>query len=133
VNVEKFIRDAAKRQWSRQQTREALEMGAAKFNAILECLPDVIWPAAGRSIAHQRAHQQRRGIDTPALKRAREIHQAKRREQLMEQTNGLHALVKNSPVHRNTVRNRVARGMSLEQALTMPAMAPSARRRGLTI
>ncbi|MDH1009958.1 hypothetical protein N5J43_08220 [Pseudomonas nicosulfuronedens] len=128
MNTEQFIRDSAARGFSRRATRLALGLGPWVFREMLSLMPDIEWPARGRSVDHMRANSAKRGQCSQALAEAlaaaRKAHRDRLTHTVGEHTGTIEDLVKllPSPVSASTVRRRVAEGMNLEQALTTPPL-----------
>lgn len=133
MNTEQFIRESAARGLSRRATRLALGLGPWVFREILSVMPDIEWPARGRSVDHMRANAQKRGQCSDALAKAladaREARRNKHVHAVGEHTGLIDELVDLLPctVSASTVRRRIATGMSVEEALTTPSL-PSGRR-----
>lgn len=133
LSTEEFIRDAASRNWSRLQTREALGICRYKFDAICEAMPDVKWPANGCSMGHQRGQESRRGYDPEILQRSRAKAIEKVREMhsydVFGQRGTINQLAHLSNVTAATIRRRIRNGMSPVDAFTNPAMPRDDRAR----
>jgi hypothetical protein len=133
LSTEEFIRDAAARNWSRQQTCQALEISASKFRAICDALPDVIWPAVGRSEGHLRDYATRKGIDPEHLQRSRDkaIQSARDKHsyEVFGRRGTINQLAHLSPVPAGTIRRRISRGMPPVEAFTNPPMSCADRPR----
>lgn len=132
MNTEQFIRESAASGFSRRATRLALGLGPWVFREMISLMPDIEWPAPGKSIDHLRANEQKRGQCYPALTAAlasaRELRREKHLHTVGEHTGLIEELVDllPSPVSASTVRRRIAAGMSVEAALTTPCL-PSGR------
>lgn len=124
VSTEKFIRDAASRNWSRQQTREALGISEWKFRSICAVLPDVKWPAIGRSEGHRRVYASRKGVYPEGLQLSRDKAVQSMRDNYTYEAFGqrgtINQLAHLSPVPAGTIRRRISRGMSPADAFTKP-------------
>lgn len=131
LTTEEFIRDAAARNWSRRQTFQALGISLWKFRAICDALPDVDWPAVGRSEGHLRDYATRKGIDPEHLQRCRDKAIQSARDKYTYEVFGrrgtINQLAHLSPVPAGTIRRRISRGMSPADAFTKPPMACSDR------
>ncbi|WP_313453450.1 hypothetical protein [Stutzerimonas nitrititolerans] len=127
-DLEKVIRDCAKRGMSRNETRLMLGYSKYKMQLILSALPDVPWPALGASLGHLRGNASRRGICPASLARARQA----RRDNLTHTVRGVSGSITELARHFGIVSSSAARarvsaeGMTVEQAVTMPPR-PSAR------
>ena len=128
MNTEQFIRESAARGFSRRATRLALGIGPWVFREILSVMPDIEWPARGRSVDNMLANSQKRGQCSAALAGAlagaREARRTKHVHTVGEHTGLIEELVTliPSPVSASTVRRRIAAGMDLETALTTPPL-----------
>ncbi|MFK8398128.1 hypothetical protein M2D07_006405 [Pseudomonas sp. BGr12] len=128
MNTEQFIRESAARGLSRRATRLALGFGPWVFREMLSVMPDIEWPARGRSLDNKLANSQKRGQCSAALADAlagaREARRSKHVHTVGEHTGLIEELVDllPSPVSASTVRRRVAAGMDLEAALTTPPL-----------
>lgn len=126
MNTEQFIRESAARGLSRRATRLALGIGPWVFREMLSVMPDIEWPARGRSVDNMLANSQKRGQCSAALADAlagaREARRTKHVHTVGEHTGLIEELVTliPSPVSASTVRRRIAAGMDLETALTAP-------------
>ncbi|WP_038831270.1 hypothetical protein, partial [Pseudomonas aeruginosa] len=126
---------SAARGLSRRATRLALGIGPWVFREMLSLMPDIEWPAKGQSLDHKRANSQKRGCCTPALahalNQARQARKEKHTHTVRGRTGTLEELVNllPSPVSASTVRRRLAAGMSLRDALTIPRQQPKPGRR----
>ncbi|QSL90474.1 hypothetical protein [Pseudomonas atacamensis] len=136
VDVEKFIRDAAARNWSRTQTLEALGICRETFYAMLKAMPPLEWAAPGASLGAKLAHEARRGHCSDALMvHLKGVH-ARRREKHSHDYNGhrgtIEQLARYSAhgVSASTIRRRMSAGMSLEQAMSLPQTPINRRRNG---
>ena len=133
LSTEEFIRDAAGRNWSRQQTFQALGISEWKFRAICAALPDVVWPAVGRSEGHLRDYATRKGIDPEHLQRSRDKAIQSAREnhtyEVFGQRGTISQLAHLAPVPACTIRRRINEGMSPADAFTQPPMSHADRAR----
>lgn len=131
--TEKFIRDCAARGWSRNATREALDISRNRWARILEAIPGLEWVGAGRTMLAVQAHEARRGVFTDKQARALAKAHAVRSAKCMLEGDGLKGtpdqLAKHSPVSAHTIRRRVAQGMSLRDAVRLPPKPYSERRK----
>ncbi len=135
MTTEEYIRDAAKRGWSKAQVRDALGLCRETFYAILEAMPPLQWPARGKSLGHRLANEARLGVCSPALRAALERNRAVRKERSIHVVHGrrgtIEELAQHYAVSGSTVRRRRKSGLSLEAALTIPPTQPGGRRKGL--
>lgn len=121
MKTEEYIRDCAARGFSKAMVMEALGVNRQSFNAMLELLPPIKWPAPGQSLACKLSYESRRGICPPALRASGEKgRQAKRKKHTytvdgVEGTIADHA--KRYGVQPATVRRRMYAGKSLIEAL----------------
>jgi hypothetical protein len=133
MTTEEFIRDCAARNWSRTQTHQALGISRPKFNLILEHMPDVKWPAPGKSAANYQAYREARGQCSPA-RRAALIRNRKMAAVATYEVDGrvgtVDELAVHSPVSAGTIRRRLSLGVPPEQAFTKPATPLRERRNG---
>lgn len=127
-DLERTIRDCAKRGMSRVETRRMLGYTEYKMRLILEAIPDVPWPARGTSLGNQRGNESKRGICLPHFARAREIRRQRFTHTVRGVTGSIPELAKHfGIVSYNCARARIRNeGMTVEQALTTPPR-PSAR------
>lgn len=132
MNTEEFIKDAAKRGWSKTMTLEALGVSRDSFYAILEAMPPLEWPPQGKSLGHIQGNQARRGHCSPALAAALERQRQARKAKALHTANGFTGTIEEhaarSSVSDSTVRRRLKAGMTLEQALSKPATPFKMRR-----
>lgn len=81
VDTEAFIRDRAAMGFSREMVRESLGIKDHKFRQILSVLPDVEWPAAGKSVGRKLYYDSIKGQcpewKLKALQRGRVTREAK--------------------------------------------------------
>lgn len=121
--LEDFIRDAARRGWSKSQTAAALGMCKQKFWDLLKLLPEFDWPARGRSLGNQLGNASKRGCSYPKVAAAARVAQQARREQgrrtVHGHTGSVEELALLCTVSARTIRRRLAAGQSPEQAFTL--------------
>lgn len=134
MNTEEFIRDAARRNWSKTQTREALGMCREKFWAILAAMPPIEWPKPGTSEGNKRGAASKRGVHYPKLCAHLEKARARRRERATHEVCGVRGTIEEfaatAKVSASTIRRRVNAGMSIEQAMELPPTPINHRRNG---
>ncbi len=119
---EEFIRDCARRNLSRRETRLTLGWTEYQFKMILDALPDVVWPARGCSLGAKLAAAARRDIPEQNLAMAR----AALRQRAMRTVRGVTGTIEELAKHFGVISPRAARarissGMDLESALTTAA------------
>lgn len=130
MNTEQFIRESAARGLSRRATRLALGLGPWVFREMISVMPDIEWPARGRSVDNARANQQKRGHCSEAVAKSIAAARQARRERHIHTVGGHTGLIEElvnlipSPVSASTVRRRISAGMDLEAALTTPPTPP---------
>ena len=61
---------------SKQQTMELLGFTRGRFDAVLELIPPVQWPARNRSNNARLANERRRGVFTPGMAKAQKLASA---------------------------------------------------------
>ncbi|MBN0401353.1 hypothetical protein JTM54_33575, partial [Pseudomonas aeruginosa] len=129
MNVEAYIRGMAARGFSRSATAAALGMHWVKFMDLLERMPDIEWGYPYKSFDRRRHAKNLKGYrfrDSEGRRRSvaalRAVNQARRHEYtVFGVTDSLSNLVKRfGCVAKSTVQKRLAKGMSIEQALTTP-------------
>lgn len=134
LSTEQFIQEAAARNWSKTQTREALGVCRETFCAMLEAMPPLVWPARGKSLGHKLGNEARRGNCSPALRAAAAKAVATRKELRSHTVNGFRGTIEEhaarSSVSASTVRRRMNAGMSITEALATPATPLKFRRNG---
>lgn len=134
LSTEEFIRDAAARNWSRTQTRQALDISRWKFAAILDAMPPLEWAAKGKSLGHLLSNESRRGSCTPGLRMAVERAIAARKSLHSHVVDGVRGSIEEhaerSSVSASTVRRRMKAGMSIQQALSTGPTPFAMRRAG---
>lgn len=130
--IERFIRDAAKLGWSRNEVCEVLGLSWSSLVAMLEIIGPLDWVPGSESLARKRCAESQRGIFTPHLQTALQTAIAKRRELAEHEVLGSRGTIKELAaafgVSASTVRRRVASGFTLEDALTTPATPCHLRR-----
>lgn len=135
LKIEDYIRDAARRGWSKSQTLEALGVTRESFYAMLEFMPPMEWPATAKGLGRRLADEARRGVCTPAIRAATAKAVAVRKALHSHEVDGvvgtIEELAAHSSVSASTVRRRIAAGMTLKEALTRPLTPPDQRRKGL--
>lgn len=129
MNVEAYIRGMAARGFSRSAAAAALGMHWVKFMDLLERMPDIEWGYPYKSFDRRRHAKNLKGYrfrDSEGRQRSvaalRAVNQARRHEYtVFGVTDSLSNLVKRfGCVAKSTVQKRLAKGMSIEQALTTP-------------
>lgn len=129
MSVEAYIRGMAARGFSRSATAAALGMHWVKFMDLLERMPDIEWGYPYKSFDRRRHAKNLKGYrfrDSEGRRRSvaalRAVNQARRHEYtVFGVTDSLSNLVKRfGCVAKSTVQKRLAKGMSIEQALTTP-------------
>ena len=130
MSTEQFIRDSAHRGLSKTQCREALGVSRETFTEMLKYLGELPWPTKGNSLGNRLANEARRGYCSPKLRNeiARINHARRTRLAYTARgvTGNIPTLIKvlNAPVSARTVHRRLAKGMSLEEALFTPGIKP---------
>jgi len=66
MDTEAFIRDCAKKQWSKKATYDTLGVTAAKFADMCELIPGLVWPPQNASLHRQQYYERRKGTLTGA-------------------------------------------------------------------
>lgn len=132
--TERFIKDAARLGWSRNEVCNVLEISWSSLSDILDVIGPVTWGPSSLSPSRKRSAELQRGVFTPALQAAQVLAIAKRRElaehEVLGQRGTIKQLAAKFGVSATTVRRRVAEeGLSLEQALTTPATPRHLRRK----
>lgn len=133
--VEDFIRASAARGLSKTATREALGFGNYRFDALCAAMPDLKWCAPQQSVDFKRAQEARRGHFTDAQRRALEAaRQAVRARHSYTVRGVTGTLVElaarfKATASVSTIRHRIAKGVSVEQALLAPPTKPAVRKR----
>lgn len=129
MSVEAYIRGMAARGFSRSAAAAALGMHWVKFMDLLERMPDIEWGYPYKSFDRRRHAKNLKGYrfrDSEGRQRSvaalRAVNQARRHEYtVFGVTDSLSNLVKRfGCVAKSTVQKRLAKGMSIEQALTTP-------------
>lgn len=111
---------------SKQQTMELLGFTRGRFDAVLELIPPVQWPARNRSNNARLANERRRGVFTPGMAKAQKLAaqavRAKHAKTVRGVTGSIEQLIKhfNLQITGATVRRRMAKGQDLETALFTP-------------
>lgn len=128
IDVEKFIREAAGKGWSKLMTREALGIRSVKFEQILTAIPDVAWPAPGTSV-RCREWQARRAIDRTDLDRKDGARGGRKSsERHMREAFGMKSTIVGFAAQfglgRELLRRRVHSTGSMEKALRMCGVQP---------
>lgn len=136
INTEAFIRDRAAMGYSREMVRETLGIPDHKFRQILTVLPDVEWPAPGKSLGRKLYYETLKGqcpdYKLQALKRGRATREAKWATYRMcgvTATLTVHyqAWAEHVSVSRSQVDRRVQAGWSLYDAFFAPCTPRSDR------
>lgn len=134
MDVEAFIKDAASRNWSKAQTREALGISRWNFSAMLDAMPALEWAARGKSMGHILSNESRRGHSTPNLRTALEIARAARKALHSHVVNGVSGTIEEhaarSSVSASTIRRRMSDGLSIQEALASGPTPFALRRNG---
>lgn len=132
-DTERFIKQAARSGWSRTAVCEVLGISWFSLNAILEVMPPLEWVSGYRSAARRRDWESRRGEFTPVLQRGLQTAVANKRKRAEHEAFGVRGTIKELAKHfgvgASTVRRRMAEGLTLEAALTVPVTPPHLRRR----
>lgn len=128
MTTEELIRQCAARNLSRRATMEVLGVSRENFALMLSYMPDVVWPARNKSVDFCRAMMNK--SDEGFTQQLRTIHQqamaARRAQCLHTLADGRQGSIEefraifNSPVSATAVRRRLAKGWTLEEALTKP-------------
>lgn len=134
MDIEQFIRQAAKRGWSRQMTREQLGISGDKFRAILEVMEPLPWPAQGRSVGHYAARHALRGVCTKKqldhLRAVAQVRRERAKRRYGEHEGSIRELAeKVGMVSVATVYRRLREGWDLHDALTKAATPINQRRK----
>ena len=124
MKTEDFIRESASRGLSRSAVRQALGVSRYSFEAMLEAMPPIEWPARGCSIDNKRASRERFKVFN---KEHHNLAMAARREQclytLPDGRKGsieeLRVLLKSS-ISACSIRRRLAKGWNVIEAITAP-------------
>lgn len=134
--TERFIKDAARLGWSRNEVCNVLEISWSSLADILDVIGPVTWGPGSQSPSRKRSSELRCGIFTPALQAALLVGLAKRQElaehEVLGQRGTIKQLASKFGVSATTVRRRVAEGFSLEKALTTPPTPRHLRRKCAT-
>ena len=134
MDIEKYIRDAAERGWSRKMTAEALGINRKKLYAMLEHMPDVKWPGPGESLACALANEARIGVPAPWARiggeKGRERMRGKHQVEAFGVMDSLYGHAKRHGMSGSTICRRVRDGMTPEQALSTPPAPPEKRGQG---
>lgn len=123
MTTEEFIRDCAKRGWSKTQTREALGLSTNTFWDMLALLPDIVWPRRGQSHGNKVANANREPASEKllaSLERARAAHRANHLYTWQGRTGTVPELAKFSPAGERTIFRRLKEGKSVEEAFGTP-------------
>ena len=139
--TETFIREAAQLGWSRNEVCEVLNISWTSLQAMLEVIGPLEWVPGNKSLSRKRSYEQRRGVFTPtqdaALQIARENRRERARYEILDaegrQLRGnIKELAKHFGVSASTVRRRMSEnGLSIYEALTIPATPRHLRRNGV--
>lgn len=135
MNAEEFCRKCAADGWSQQNVADALGLSRYKLRLWLEGLEPIRWPKPWESknakAAVQRHNDSREGEFPKQFKGTHEKSWRTRRSRLLTTAFGIEATVAEHAdrhgVHVNTLRARIARGLSLEQALNPQSTPANAR------
>lgn len=131
-DTEQFIRDAARLGWSRNEVCEVLGISWFSLSAILDAIGPLPWVPGTQSLARKRDAENRRGYCPPALQRASQAAVAIRRKRAEHEVFGVRGTIKELAklfgMSATTVRRRLRDGLSLEAALTIPAIPCHLRR-----
>lgn len=124
MTTEEFIRDCAKRGWSKAQTMGALDLNTNTFWAMLECLPDIVWAKRGTTLGNRQGNAARSKKASPkleaSLERARKARRAKSLYTWEGRTGTIIELAQFSPVSERTIFRRLEAGKSVEEAFGAP-------------
>lgn len=124
---EEFIRDRAALNWSRNMVCQALDISPWKFREICTAMPDVKWPAPGKSLDARRAAQTR--DNAPTAIGLMSAWPARSEKSAQYSVGGFTGSLPQVAAHWAdfisiglfTVRRRLKENMSIENALFMPA------------
>lgn len=131
LTVEQQIHKMAASGHSKQHTMELLGFTRYSFDAVLELMGPVEWPAKGRSVAAKAANKLRRGRFSEAQAAAQGRAASARRTQNLKTVRGvsgnIEELIKvfGLKIHAATVRRRIASGQDIETALFTPPSTES--------
>ncbi|MBF4209224.1 hypothetical protein EI533_15960 [Pseudomonas donghuensis] len=135
IDTEAFIKDAAKRGWSRNEVCCVLKISWNSLQAILEIIPPLEWVPSSKSLSRRLSNEQRQGYFPPAARAAQLAAIENRRQDSIHEVRGTRGTIKKLAkvwgVSASTVRRRMSDGMSLEVALTIPPTPRHLRRGGL--
>lgn len=129
IDTEAFIRDRAAMGFSREMVRESLGIKDNKFRQILTVLPDVVWPAPGKSLGRKLYYETLKGHcpewKRAALERGRATREAKWAVYNLcgvsaSLTNHYRAWAEYVSVSRSQVDRRVKAGWPLYDAFFAP-------------
>lgn len=122
------IRQLAAEGHSRQHTAELLGLDMRKFRAMLDAMGPVEWPGPGRSVLARAAYANRRGTHYAQYTEAQRAFMAKRKAEFAHTVRGVTGTINDLVKHFDAevqigcpgIRRRLARGMTIEQALFNP-------------
>lgn len=131
LTVEQQIHKLAASGHSKQHAMQLLGFTSYSFEAALELIGPVEWPAKGRSIGARAANLLRRGKFTQAQAAAQSMAASAKRAKYIKTVRGvsgnIEELIKafGLSIHAATVRRRIAGGKDIEAALFTPPSTQS--------
>lgn len=129
--IEQQIHKLAAAGHSKQHAMQLLGFTSYSFEAALELMGPVEWPAKGRSIGARAANNLRRGKFTQAQAEAQAMAASAKRAKYIKTVRGvsgnIEELIKafGLKIHAATVRRRIADGQDIEAALFTPPSTKS--------
>lgn len=124
MTTEEFIRDAAKRGWSKLQTMRALGMSTYSFYPLLAALPDIVWAKKGTTLGNRLGNASRPSTPSKALlaalEKAREARRAKYLYTWGGRTGTVSELAVFAKAGERTIQRRLKAGKSVEEAFGAP-------------
>lgn len=131
LTIEQQIRKLAATNHSKQHTMELLGFTRYSFDAVLELMGPVEWPAKGRSVAAKAASKLRRGRFSEAQAAAQGRAASARRTQNLKTVRGVSGNIEELirvfrlNIHASTVRRRLVEGKDIEAAMFTPPSTKS--------
>lgn len=137
MKIEDQIRACAARNMSKAMTMSVLGITRYKMDLLADAMPDIKWPARGRSLGEIERNASRRGYTTPAIlaacERGREAMRQKRAKYTLcgitTDLASLYALWEDQIcVGRHMVQTRINKGWGLYDAMFLPTQKRGPKR-----
>lgn len=124
MRIEDQILDCAARKLSRNGTAKELGLTPYKLNMMLSAMPPVDWPTMGECVGFKEGRKKYK-VCTKGIVLAQQACRDKARRTAFGVTGSINDLAARfSALSGNSVRHRINSGMTIEEALTAPRIAP---------